>query len=596
MTTSGSGAGVAGRAGAAHRVRTLAHRAALLVFAAQHSGTRRGLPKGEPSQTLEALSEALSGFPRGDDPPITEAALGQALDAAAELAERCQTVLAPAERGEAPVAAALSDLARFFFETVAPALDELCLAADKGQAERQREMQDLLFRDRLTGLSNGLAAEELDPDTLLQADRLLVIRLDLERLAALREAVGRPGRDEALLHTARTLQSCAEPKAFIARIEDGAFLLVQAAEGTPDDQKSFVEALVERLNQPFEHEGGQYQLGASAGLATGPGERLGHLIEEAELALLAAKGSARDGARLFSPDLRRHHRNVGELIDQLKASIEARTFEPYFQPQVEGRSGKLVGLEALIRWPHPSRGMLAPPDFLPVAERAELLDQLDSIMLDKVLEAAGRWRKQGLDVPRISINLSEARLFDPDIVEVFRWAAERNALPPEAIGIEILESVMLEGRNRHVARIIQELSDIGFRIELDDFGTGHASIAKLRNLRVDRIKIDRSFVRNIHLSSELSKITGAMIGLAHSMRVDALAEGVETPEERLVLNALGCDHIQGFGVAEPISEADIPDWIARTQNTGPRRRVYRLRAPSDRTEDAPEAKKMAGKG
>lgn len=185
--------------------------------------------------------------------------------------------------------------------------------------------------------------------------------------------------------------------------------------------------------------------------------------------------------------------------------------------------------------------------------------------MERTFAAMRGWLNDGLDIPQVSVNLTGSRLLEVDLVETMLFALEQADLKSSMIGIEILESAMIDDNSQQMTDNILALAEVGFKLELDDFGTGHASISNLRNFKVDRIKIDRSFVKDVHLYPELSKITGAMIGLAHSLRVDALAEGVETPEERLVLNALGCDHFQGYGVSRPMPGSEIPAWFKRTQ-------------------------------
>ena len=290
-------------------------------------------------------------------------------------------------------------------------------------------------------------------------------------------------------------------------------------------------------------------------------------MNNADLALYTAKNAGRGTHRFFTPNLRTQYEEKEELQAQIREGLEAGEFVPFFQPQVEGRSGKIVGLESLARWHHPVRGLLTPFHFLDAANDAGVLEQLDRHLLEQTFSAVHEWRSKGLDIPQISINLTAARLLEVDLVESLVFEVDKADLCPSMVGLEILESAMIDNNSRQMIENVGSLSEAGFNVELDDFGTGHASISNLRNFKVDRIKIDRSFVKDVHLYSELAKITSAMIGLAHSLRVDALAEGVETPEERLVLNALGCDHIQGFGVSRPMPGSDIPLWIRKTQKT-----------------------------
>jgi EAL domain-containing protein (putative c-di-GMP-specific phosphodiesterase class I) len=259
------------------------------------------------------------------------------------------------------------------------------------------------------------------------------------------------------------------------------------------------------------------------------------------------------------------------MVDALKsdiiAGLAADQFIPFFQPQIAGRSGKLVGLEALIRWNHPKRGLLTPYHFLDIAEEAGLLDELDRRVNAQVFAAARRWADMGLDVGRVSINITPARLNSETVVTDLLASCDQAGIAPAQVGLEILESAMIEDQSQRMIENAAKLATAGFRLELDDFGTGHASVANLRFLPISQIKIDKSFIIGLHHDTDLSMIVAALIGMAHNLRIDVLAEGVERPEERLILNALGCDRLQGFGICRPIPADEVPQTIARMRGT-----------------------------
>ena len=211
-----------------------------------------------------------------------------------------------------------------------------------------------------------------------------------------------------------------------------------------------------------------------------------------------------------------------DLRKDLKRAFAADEIEPFFQPQINVRTGKLDGFEALARWRHPEKGVLTPFHFLNATTEFGLGEKLDEIIMDKAFSALASWRAKGLIVPRIGVNITTAELRDPFMIERIKWAAEGHDLDPSDVCIEIFESVLVEEEGNEVIQNIAGLSRSGFQIDLDDFGTGHASIATLKQFNVDRIKIDRSFISNIDTNSDQQKIAGAMIYLSHSLGVSVL--------------------------------------------------------------------------
>ena len=433
--------------------------------------------------------------------------------------------------------------------------------------------RDLAFTDELTGLPNRRALYGIEQQVAasIAADQhVTLLQLDLDRFKQVNDSLGHAAGDVTLCRVAGILKSVLRPLDFVARIGGDEFVLLFFSKMSESEIADRAAELVDRIAVPFTYRDKPVQIGATIGIATSQMENchtLDRMLNNADLALYSAKAHEKGRARLFAPQMRTRLEETETIVEQILAGIKADQFVPYFQPQVEGRSGKLVGLETLMRWQHPDRGVLTPIHFLKIAEQQGLLDRMEDVVNRRALTAMRRWQDQELPIPQVSLNLTAERLNSLELVAKLTRSVAEFGLAPGQIGLEILESAMIEVESGNIIRNIRDLSERGFRIELDDFGTGHASIANLRHFKVDRIKIDRSFVKDVHLYNELSKITGAMIGLAHSLRVDALGEGVETPEERLVLNALGCDHIQGFGVARPMPESEVDIWVRRTQRT-----------------------------
>lgn len=474
--------------------------------------------------------------------------------------------------GRMPSDAALSELVNFVVHQVTDANNAVAAAARLIADTACTDAESLAVTDQLTGLPNRRALQEYlmqKKTAASHAEPVAIMHIDLDNFKKVNDSMGHAAGDTALQHAANAMALHLEENDFLARLGGDEFALVLFGSHSEAALSKRAEQLIESVSVPFSHGGKRSCIAASIGIAANSSfddAALDRCMINADLALYQAKHAGRGTYHFFTPTLRTQRQQKEDLENEIRFGLDAQQFEPFFQPQVEGRTGKIVGLEALVRWHHPTRGILTPYHFLEAAQDAKVMDLLDQYIMERTFGAFKSWLNDGLQIPQVSINLTGSRLLEVDLVETMLRAVSKAQLQSSMIGIEILESAMIDDASQQMMDNILRLAEAGFKLELDDFGTGHASISNLRNFKVDRIKIDRSFVKDVHLYPELSKITSAMIGLAHSLRIDALAEGVETPEERLVLNALGCDHFQGYGVSRPMPGAEIPLWIRRTQN------------------------------
>jgi EAL domain-containing protein (putative c-di-GMP-specific phosphodiesterase class I) len=254
-----------------------------------------------------------------------------------------------------------------------------------------------------------------------------------------------------------------------------------------------------------------------------------------------------------------------ELREDAAAALENGQIQPWFQPQISTDTGRVTGFEALARWTHPVHGPIPPDQFLPVMENAGLLERLGEVMLYHALTALKAWDCAGVHVPRVGVNFASAELHNPRLVDKIRWELDRFDLTPDRLSVEILESVVTDAPDDVVVQNIAGLAKLGCRIDLDDFGTGHASIASMRRFTVSRIKIDRSFVMKSDQDPNQQKLIGAILTMAERLEIETLAEGVETVGEHALLAQLGCDHVQGFGIARPMPFDETLDWISGHQ-------------------------------
>lgn len=281
--------------------------------------------------------------------------------------------------------------------------------------------------------------------------------------------------------------------------------------------------------------------------------------------------------RAFQPDMSRRRADRAELRAGIETALDQGQIRPWFQPQIDADTGRIAGFEALARWVHPDRGVISPADFLPVIEDAGLSERLGEVILHGALSALARWDKAELDVPQVSINLSASELRAPGLAERIKWEVDRFGLNPSRLTVEVLETVAAKSEDDMIVTNLSALSRHGFGIDLDDFGTGQASITNIRRFSIRRIKIDRSFVSRVDADPEQKKIVTGILMLCDQLGLQTVAEGVETPGEHGTLAQLGCTVLQGFGIARPMAMEETFGWIERTQA------AYRPLPPLGRT-------------
>ncbi|QPM90751.1 putative bifunctional diguanylate cyclase/phosphodiesterase [Pseudooceanicola algae] len=295
--------------------------------------------------------------------------------------------------------------------------------------------------------------------------------------------------------------------------------------------------------------------------ARSPGPTGSDLVTATQTALSEAMRFAPSAIRSFSTDMRKRQQSRSILADEVAAALESDQFLPFFQPQVSCDTGLVTGFEALARWCHPDRGIISPAEFLPVVEQSGQMERLGDVMLVQALTALRRWDDLGLKVPQVGVNFATEELRNPRLMEKVRWQLDRFGLTPDRLSVEVLETVVAASPEDVVSRNINSLAAMGCRIDLDDFGTGHASISSIRRFSVERLKIDRSFVMKVDRDIEQQRMVSAILTMAERLGLATLAEGVETQGEHAMLAQLGCDHVQGYEIARPMPFDQTAEWI-----------------------------------
>ena len=427
----------------------------------------------------------------------------------------------------------------------------MMLANDASESVvQQYHLAAQAVKDPLTGLPNKLGLVRDMQDLVEAGAPFHLAALSLNRFKSVNDAVGYDGGDRVLLEMTSRLQSGTVAGETLYRLNGDEFALlsvlpVEACAGR-------VQALQVSAEQPVSAKGHSFVLGFGAGTVAFPrdGGEPETLLMRAALALHRAK---RDGLRtvvFFEDDMEAQSRLRAALEAELRCAIQERQFVLMLQPQGCLSSGRVLGAEALIRWRHPTRGLMAPGAFLPLAEECGLMGQIDQLVLEQALECITSMKGIGLDMP-VSINLSVDSLADPAMVDRVRAALASAGVEPKRLEVEVPEGAVMKDVDAS-ARVLEGLSRMGVRISVDDFGTGYSSFAYLARFPVQALKIDRSFVGHMTPGDANHKIVKAIVRLGHSMQMSVVAEGAETTEQIAALRRMHCDVVQGYGYGKPM--------------------------------------------
>lgn len=412
--------------------------------------------------------------------------------------------------------------------------------------------------DRLDGTLGELRAKG-------GATGCLVIQFD--DAAHLADRLGRTRQCEVLAASIARLRGALRPGDMLYPMEDGSLAITLAA--TPRLDAEIMVRIAARLHlvvqQPMSLADGPAQVTCSVGFCHSqqlrqPGGRA--LLDAAQVAGDEAARHRPGAIRGYSDDLARARADRDALRAGFSQAVDRGEIQAWFQPQLSTDSGEVSGIEALVRWQHPERGLLAPGSFLPAIEGSELMELLGQTMLVQSLAALSEFDRLGQRVPTVAVNFSAQELRDPQLPDRLRWALDRFGLGAARLTVEVLESVVAGDGDDVIASNISRIAAMGCGVDLDDFGTGNASITAIRRFALNRLKIDRSFVREVDQNREQQKLVTAILSLAERLGLETLAEGVETPAEHTLLAQLGCGHVQGYVIAKPMPLDDLVRWLS----------------------------------
>jgi diguanylate cyclase (GGDEF)-like protein len=420
----------------------------------------------------------------------------------------------------------------------------------------EKRLEYLADHDPLTGLLNRTVLRDQVRRELARGRRgdqqFALHFIDLDRFKAINDAKGHLGGDEVLRRVATALTDIARKTDTVARIGGDEFAILQRGITRTADAEKMAKRIITVLGESY-GKSDTLSVGASVGITISPqdGLELEELLKNSDQAMYAAKKIGGNTWCFFSPDMRPRARHVANMEAELRGAVTRHEFVVHYQPQIDLRRRVIVGAEALLRWDRPGHGLLRPGSFLALAEETGLIVPINEWVLKHACQQAAAWNAAGITGMRMSVNVSPIQFRRHSVHKAVAAAVAAAGLPPKALDIELTESILL-GDAEDVIAQLHELKDLGVTLSLDDFGTGYSSFSYARNFPLDRLKIDRSFIQELAYNRSDLAIVRTIIDLGHILRLNVVAEGVETKDQLALLQAEGCDEAQGFYFSEPL--------------------------------------------
>lgn len=455
--------------------------------------------------------------------------------------------------------------ARALFGKNGGVIGYLCTFKDiTDQHQAQCSLEFLAHYDPLTQLANRTLFLDRLNHAILRATRhgdIALLYLDLDGFKDINDSFGHDIGDLLLKQVAERLLRCVRKEDTIARLGGDEFTVLLENINDQIHVSYIAQNVIDCFKKPFYLSNRQIFVSTSIGVAVGLGAEYDSqtLIKQADIAMYSAKDSGRNTYKFFTPELNRNLESRLTLGNELHSAVETGGLTVYYQPQIDAASGIIIGAEALLRWPHPTKGFITPSKFIPILEERGLIDKVGSWVLDQTLRQKSIWNELHSTAKTISVSINvSAKQFGRDnICADLERAMEIHSIPADQIILEITESVLFKD-GHFVGAVLKKLKNMGITISLDDFGTGYSSLSYLKRFPIDHIKIDQSFIKDIHVDSDNTAITNAIINLGHSLNMKVIAEGVDTYEKAQYLNKQGCDILQGYYFSKPVDAADMP--------------------------------------
>ncbi len=439
--------------------------------------------------------------------------------------------------------------------------------------EAQRQLEKLAYFDTLTGLANrALFKRELDQcieETCRHNRKSALLLMDLDRFKEVNDSLGHAAGDNLLQTVARRLVTLIGDSHFIARLGGDEFaVILSGTDAALEIAGATAQRIVDELAKPIRIGQGEVRVGGSIGIVIIPGDgsTSDELTKNADLALYRAKEEGRGRFVFFQPEMSEIIQDKMALARDLRAAATGnRDLEAWLQPQIDLRSNRVVGFEALLRWQHPTRGFVPPSEFIPIAESSSLITDIGHWVMLESARMARRWLDEGHPPYEIAVNLSAAQIWQTNIEEDIAAILEKTGLPPALLCVELTESMLVDHAEGRVRRALNGLKALGVKLALDDFGAGYSSLGYLVQLPFDKLKIDRLFIDGASRSEKMQHVLKGIVALGHGLRMTVVAEGVERADDLELLQTLGCDQVQGYFFSRPTRVAEALAYADRMQ-------------------------------
>lgn len=438
---------------------------------------------------------------------------------------------------------------------------------------KARKLHNMAMFDSLTQLPNRRAFMQFIQESLerqtLTGEPFCLLFIDLDNFKRINDSLGHNAGDELLAVVAQRLKSCIRNTDVIARLGGDEFCIILEAMSCKDDYSVVAEHILKTLRHPISLNNKEFIISASIGVVSAPqdGNNSQELLQNADTAMYEAKALGRNKFLHFHPDMTRTVAARLATENELRTALKEKQFTLHYQPQVNLRSGIVFGYEALIRWQHPQRGLLYPDEFIDILEETGLIVEVGRWVAEESCRQVRNWLNKGLPLARVAINLSPRQLQEEDLTEQLTAALKRHRLDASHIELEVTESLIMEDMEL-TQKHLTKLRNVGFSIAIDDFGTGHSSLSHLKSLPLDILKIDRSFVMELTSNNDDQEIVSAIIAMAHKLKLQVIAEGVESAQHEEWLRENLCDYTQGYFYSRPLP-ADEAEQLMTRQNIRP---------------------------
>ncbi|ASJ52209.1 PAS domain S-box protein [Brevibacillus formosus] len=460
--------------------------------------------------------------------------------------------------------------------TINPIMDEegnvtklLLVTRDVTDRKQYEEtIHHLAYHDALTDLPNRRMYVQQLTKEMMQAKRfqsnLAVLFLDLDRFKDVNDSFGHDVGDMLLIEAAKRLQACLKPGDVVARLGGDEFTIMQNQLQDRSEATALAEQIMYQLQRPFELEGHISNISCSIGIALYPqdGDNPEDLLKRADMALYTVKSRGKNGYDFFDPTMETKSLERILMENEMRKAIEQEQFQIYYQPKIDIATSAMTGMEALVRWVHPELGIIPPNRFIPIAEETGMILALGEWILKQACKQNKIWHDQGYTL-KVSVNLSARQIYQKDLVEMIKDILQESNLSPNWLELEITESIFV--KMEEATAVLQQIRDIGIQISIDDFGTGYSSFSYIKSLPVDTIKIDASFIRDIHHNQESQAIVKAIVTIAQSLNMNVIAEGIELHDQVAALKENGCDHGQGYLFSKPLPTDDFDQFLRQEQ-------------------------------